>query len=68
MKLFQVKIKYTFVNSKTTYFSINYVLAENINHIEEIIKNWITEEDSEAIIKNFEAHELPMIEQVLPSW
>jgi hypothetical protein len=68
MKLFQVKIKYTFVNSQTTYFSINYVLAENINHIEEIIKNWITEEDSEAIIKNFEAHELPMIEQVLPSW
>ena len=68
MKLFQVKIKYTFVNSNTTYFSINYVLAENINHIEEIIKNWITEEDSEAIIKNFEAHELPMIEQVLPSW
>lgn len=67
MKLFQVKIKYTFVNSKTTYFSINYVLAENINHIEEIIKNWITEEDPEAIIKNFEAHELPMIEQVLPS-
>lgn len=68
MKLFQVKIKYTFVNSKTTYFSINYVLAENVNHIEEIIKSWITEEDSEAIIINFEAHELPMIEQVLPGW
>ncbi len=68
MKLFQVKIKYTFVNSKTTYLSINYVLAENIDHIEEIIKNWIAEEDTEAIIKNFEAHELPMIEQVLPSW
>ena len=68
MKLFQVKIEYTFVNSKTTYFSINYVLAENINHIEEIIKNWITEEDPTTIIKNFEAHELPMIEQVLPSW
>ena len=56
------------MNSKTTYFSINYVLAEDISHIEEIIKNWIAEEDSEAIIKNFEAHELPMIEQVLPSW
>ena len=68
MKLFQVKIKYTFINSKTTYFSINYVLAEDISHIEEIVKNWIAEEDSEAIIKNFEAHELPMIEQVLPSW
>ena len=68
MKLFQVKIEYTFVNSKTTYFSINYVLAENINHIEKIIKNWITEEDPATIIKNFEAHELPMIEQVLPSW
>ena len=68
MKLFQVKIEYTFVNSKTTYFSINYVLTEDINHIEEIIKNWITEEDPATIIKNFEAHELPMIEQVLPSW
>ena len=68
MKLFQVEIESTFANSKTTYFSTNYVLAENIDSIEEIIKNWIAEEDPEAIIKDFEAHELPMIEQVLPSW
>ena len=68
MKLFQVEIESTFSNGRVNYFSSNYVLAENEKRAEKIIKDWIAEEDSEAIIKHFVVHELPMIEQVLPNW